>query len=491
MTLRDRFCAHPVLWAWAVIFAAEAAMNTIFGHRFGGPLYASFFLAFAVLGCWAADRAFDVRGASAAAWRARALYGVPTVLCIALSQFSGWSVMGVTVSDGIARRAVAGDMTQNLRDQIQMKKDALAKRASLAAPNEIEAAIAAELGRYIKKASGTIGQATKDCAEPAWAPTACKRVNELKAQLAAASNAAALPGEIAALEQQMITAGVTGGPEAQFEVLKNITGWKMDQIKFWVSIFIVAMVGLFSNLGLAIVGGRPFDAAAAEPNWTHEWGPPRLSYQPHRGAPPDVPPPPYDQPITGRPGPGRNEDFGYDAGGRRAAGVSPAPSTNAAPSHGGNVHGAPITINLGGLSGAGSGAGGRLPEGLSPAPSQELPAAHGASGFAHQMPALETGPAFAPLPPSSPVDRSALNAMIDNCLAFRAACAIDQAGAVVAAGEMYQRYREWAGVRAVDAGAFHTIFAALTGLEFVLFGGVHHYAGVALKREPMLAAVNG
>jgi hypothetical protein len=91
--------------------------------------------------------------------------------------------------------------------------------------------------------------------------------------------------------------------------------------------------------------------------------------------------------------------------------------------------------------------------------------------------------------PNQPVDRNPLRQMMDDLLVFKAHALADQPGAATPAAAVYGRYRESAGPKAVDEGAFHTMFSAVTNARQVVFGGVAHYADIALRSAGQLKVV--
>jgi hypothetical protein len=458
--LMTRFKDHPILWAWLVIFFAEAGMNVMFGLRFGGLFYASIFGAMAVLGAYMADKLFEVRGQSLAAWGQRFKYGLPTLVAILLSQVSGWSVMGVTISDGLAAREIAADGSADLRAQLKAKRDALAKRSDVATASEIETQIAALMAVYVSKGKGTVGELTEQCAKPDWAPVTCRKVAELRATLAQAGTAAALPAEITALQKRLDEAGATGSSGAQLDVLTTLTGATTDQAKFGLSLLFVAAVGLFSNLGLALIGGRA-EPEAMTTGWSY--GPPRLAGPAQAyaaadayGAPEgygarDMGPMPEGPRPGGRPPVARPHplDLPDHAGGALTAGGAQA-----------TMHAAPINIYMGSE------------------PQRAAAQAPSAAVRAGALPALAGNDAA-----GQPIDRNGVNELTDQLLAFRAARLADMPGSSVPSSHLYEAYQSWSGPRAIARAAFDTMFPAVTRLQPVLFGGQAHYRGVALVTD--------
>jgi hypothetical protein len=93
--------------------------------------------------------------------------------------------------------------------------------------------------------------------------------------------------------------------------------------------------------------------------------------------------------------------------------------------------------------------------------------------------------------PSVPVDRTMANQIMDQLLAFRAACIAAVDGDVLPADTLYERYQAWAGGRALEASAFHSLFGPLNNVPRCRVGDVEHYYGVALRADhaPQLALV--
>ena len=121
---------------------------------------------------------------------------------------------------------------------------------------------------------------------------------------------------------------------------------------------------------------------------------------------------------------------------------------------------------------------------LNPARAAPQPDEHAGLPPSSLPPQAEAHPAiaYATPAPDRPVDRSQLRELLDGLLVFRAHALADQPGALLHFDEVYAAYQHFAGSRAVAPEAFHTMFPAATGVARVEFGGVGHYADVALTQ---------
>jgi hypothetical protein len=286
--LRAELKREPVLWAMLGCWIFEAGMNAIFGYRQAGGgfslaalLYGAVFLLLAYIGAWTAVRWFAVRGKDALAWSRRAAFAIPCLGCLAISQFSGWGVLGVTLADGSAKRTIAATSSSTSATALKRKqaeRDALVVKRSIKA---IEAELDLELRKTSKKYPNGDG------------PNALL----LKAEKANAERAFALDEEIkdAMKELEAKPAVAQGNPE--FEVVTGWTAAAPETVRKYFSVFIVALVGFFATFGpaLAGVGQEDLPAAKSQADTFLE----QLDFGPRRVGS-DLPAPPYmpDQQVA-------------------------------------------------------------------------------------------------------------------------------------------------------------------------------------------------
>jgi hypothetical protein len=460
--------SNVVLWAVLACWMLEAGMNATFGYKIAGYGLSVIFVAVAVLGAYLAVKVFAVRGKDLRAWGRRAMFGVPLALCFSLCQAAGWSTLGTMLADGMTARETLATSRSSAADKLRLARD---ERAKLGAPRPIGTIKAElELEKTRKSAAYPDGRGPKALA--------------LEAELAAAERAAELdeliPNLVAELEGREQVA--EGTPH--LDVMVRLTGAKPDEVAFWWPVVLTAVIGFFATFGWPLAGvgrgGHELRQPEPDPLADFDWGPRRLpppsGYHQNQG---------FGEAGTAGASPSAQRVSSRQTADAGSPGHASFPSGGPAAAH---VHGAPINISVA-LPAAGVGGG--LEPGASPSPAAEriatepkamLPAP--GAGAALRARVLETPPAA-----QRPVDRRHVQELIDHLLCFRAACVLDAAGGVVPAREMYERYVSWAGERAISEQAFDTMFGELAGIARVNFGGVPHYRGVVLNREPRLSAV--
>lgn len=144
------------------------------------------------------------------------------------------------------------------------------------------------------------------------------------------------------------------------------------------------------------------------------------------------------------------------------------------------MHGAPITLNLYGQAPAAE-ASRALQSPALPAPAIAPDRMDRLTD--KQVGALrEVAAPFAPEAPAHPVNRDVLTEQLHALVVFDAACVRQQTGAVVAAADVYGRYADHAGPRAVSEAAFHSLYPVATGRQQTVIGGIPHYADIVLLR---------
>lgn len=315
----------PILAAFIAVWGAEATMNALYGYRSGatsstaaGLLYGTILLSFAFLGAWLGVKFLSIRGYTPLAWGRRLFIGIPLLACIVLSQITGWSVMGITISDSSAARENKADSREAKRSALKRAQEDRNLLGAQPAPAEVQAKIDKELQTYVRKEDKTVGTITSNCARPDWAPTVCRRVADLKIQLQSAERAIELDRQIASGSSAVETSGAVGAANARTATLEKLTGWSSSELDFWLNVFFVGMVGLFANLGPTLagfadpqiataIGGTEAanPAAVSPPEQHHHYYQPQVSMPPypppvpaHYPPPVYVPPSPSPQPLN-------------------------------------------------------------------------------------------------------------------------------------------------------------------------------------------------
>lgn len=278
MDLVDRIRATPILAVPAVCLFVVLAMNARTGYALadGSLLFAAIFVALGVATAYAADTGLAMR-----AWspRKRALVGW-LVVGLVVDQFCGWMTAGVLFGDGAAARTRQVESLDTARDAIRAKKE---ERARLGTPRSV-AAIEAD-----EKLECTIRSKT-------YADGVGPKCTKLRAELGDARKAAALDAEVPALQAALDKRKAVAAGAAEYTVpmkLVAAAGYdlKADDLRFWVEMALIAVLGFWANLGWWVLS----PASAREPA-AHKrvddpdfWGPRRLA-SPERMAP--LPPQP-------------------------------------------------------------------------------------------------------------------------------------------------------------------------------------------------------
>lgn len=258
---RKALAQHTILIAFMAVWAFEAFMNALYGYEWGaasskpkGLLYGGIFLAFAFIGAWLGVKFLSVKGQTLAAWLRRAAIGLPLAGCFALSQVTGWSVFGLTLSDGSAVRETKDITRKNVISSLKRAQDDRALLGPQPSPAEIQAKIDKELSTFVRREEKTIGQLTSNCAKPDWAPSACKRVAEFKIALQSAERAVELDTKISTGGAAVSKVENVGEVGARTSVLRKLTGSSDEDLDFVLTLFIVFMIGFFANLGGTLAG---------------------------------------------------------------------------------------------------------------------------------------------------------------------------------------------------------------------------------------------
>lgn len=263
MSLTPGFFTHarsrPILLAFVAIWLLEAGMNTLYGFKRGGGGigaigYAATFLAIAVVAAWLPLRLQMIRGNGAMAWLQRSAIIVPLVMCVVVSQVAGWAVMGVTVADGQAKRDTAAMGRTVAVEKLERDRAARKSLGDQPAPEQIAARIEAELATTIRRTGLTIRDATNDCAEPSAAPGPCQRVAKLRTQFKDAQRAADLDGRIANGIGDVERAPQIAEGAPDVAVVAALTGAPKEDVRFWMTVALVGVIGFFANFGFALAG---------------------------------------------------------------------------------------------------------------------------------------------------------------------------------------------------------------------------------------------
>lgn len=450
---KDEIERQPIILGVLLIFVIACGFNAQMGASTAdGPaamLYAGLFVAFAALGAYAAAKQASLSsGRRFAAW---VLIGVQLVV----GQMGGWQSLGITLEkgaakmeDGAAQRGARVDELARLR----------AERAEIKSTRP-RAAIEADERLECSRTSASY----KDGVGP--------KCTGFRVELAQAKRAEFLDARIPALADEIAGGGKVRDASALYQVPAALagavaSGWSghpiavtAEQVRFGWLVFLVASIEIVGILGFWLFGVG--HAAPRHHDERHEY----------EIDPVALPLPPRRMALTGPPPP-----RGPGGGGERAP-------TSAA-SH------APITVNVGVPQLAGPQSAGRSAPGSASEPAIVEPAVlvPQAMRERHDLTGL---PADAP-----PVDRSRLVRALsreeqeaaDVLLAFEAACIMHSPGCYTTLAELYQRYRSWAGQRAIAASAFARLWPDVTGIAIDSIGGEPH-ARHALLRAPLLRAV--
>lgn len=453
--LRD----EPIILAWFGVWFVVAALNFHAGIKTGGYPLAIAFVCLAMLGAYAS---LELDGADRAR---RAGLIVLIVAQLALGQYAGWSTIGLTLNSSAAGLDTEAGTHNTASEQLAQAK---AERAKLGTPRTIAAI---EADEHLECESG-IGP----------------KCTILRRELADAQRAADLDRDIPDLVKQLGQGPQLTDANAPYRVAQSLGSTiasllkggsrqaSRDDVIFWFSIFVTAVLEFVGTMGpwLFRIKEKWADPEPPKPvvdGW--DFGPKRISYV---GA--------GDTPSASRP-PALDEDTRAGAGSPRGSGSSSAGGdglhqplqTSASIPGNQHQHGAPITVNLYGQSGA------QQPTPLVPI-NPDVVADKNVAALRQVTqrrldPEIEQSVREAP---DVPVDNSELIGLLHGFNVFKAKCLVDQRGAWIEAAQVYQHYRAWGQERACSEAAFHSLFPATTSVELKLAGGVPHYAGIALKR---------
>ena len=480
------------VWAVGGAFLIEVLVNALFGYRIAGVPLMAVTVSIAFMGAFCGIAFRDVHGLDAWAWIRRTAFGLVFFACLAFSQWSGWSVFSQMLADGSVINDVTAKQGSVARDELtrleaQQKKVGVT-RAVATIENEINAA----LNIVIKQTGKTVREATRECADPSYAPSTCRKVDGLKTELATAKEAASLPERIASQLAAVGKAPKVASGDAYMSGAERVFGAGKDDLRHYFVLFVTALIGIIANLGPALIGlAGPGGNSPPGARAGGDWGAPGpQGPHPHSGhyAPQyaGYPPPqywPHYQPRIAAPA---QEVLPP----QHARSAQPGHHTQHAPVHYGapqgapqSMHGAPINIHFGAAA--------PLPPHAAAAPisapataSFANPPEQTFSRVAADVPALPP-----PEPASRPVATGRLKEIIDQLLTFEAACIVAMQGAVVTADELLARYRSWAGGRAMGAVAFLECYGEYSALATRReFGGQVHFEGIQLREQRLQVA---
>jgi hypothetical protein len=477
---------HLVLLLPLTFLVVEAGANAVFGYRraIGGnaPMVVALLQAAMYAGVALLAAEIVLRWGGLTGKSQKTFAGVVLAGCLLWSQVCGWSIIGAVIGDAqVARetQALKGSIT---RDTLRGNQTELKKLADVGTPKEIQERIEAQYATFIKQAGKTVGEATNKCADPGWAPNTCKRVAELKADLARAERKSVLEKNVSAGVDAVgkgpqVSAGATDVAVPVGMMLRFGLGDSEEKLtedaRFWMQVFVVAMITLLATAGFPLVGfGHDrLSELAADPK-------PYLAVRTLLAAPElamDLDP--YGQPHAQRP-PARAHDGLSQYQPQVLPPNHPSLFTASAvppnTSHGGSsAHVAPnVTINVGAdrplASQALAG-----PESTRQRDGEQ--ATSTPSRLAQAAPVIVDAPAA----PDRPVDRSSIKAHLDQLAVFRAASLADAPGMMVSADDLVRRYGAWAGGRAMQREAFLTLFEQLVPMRTI--GGVRHFMDVTFR----------
>lgn len=473
---RDEISRHPVLVGWLVIFIVHAGMNAKLGHEIGGGEglaaigYALAFLGFAFVGAWAADRV--LLGHVTPSLRRGCM--LLALLQVLIGQVAGWQSFGLTLSRGAGKLEAAA--TQR------------------ATTTEALASARAELKQIgVTRAIGTIRAAeTLECSikSRAYKDGVGPKCTGLREELATAERRAKLEEQVTALVANLRQGPNVKDGNALYEVPQGIANALVgvvtgapgkvtpDDVRFVWLIVLVFALEFFGTFGLALIrmtgehdgvppgGGRRTHASGDTTNAPR--GP-----NPLQAA--------VDAMVAALPAPAPMMALAAPGGAFTGSGPGAMP------------HGAPIniTVQAAGFPGFG-GAGAPSQAAAIPLVAEDVPTAEARVARLPARRHLAALPADAP-----PVDRSRIARALssdereaaDVILAFRAACLEDAPGGIVTADDIHNRYRYWAGERALSSDAFYALLGDLAGIRPVMIGGFPHVRGVALRSGAKLERV--
>lgn len=416
---------NKMLLVPAVALAVVLVMNARTGYMLtGGSLaFAAVFVAVGVATARAAAVAFSMPD-----WSPRKVAMIGWLIVgLAADQYCGWMTAGVMFGDGAAARQTQSDNLNTLREQLTAKRD---ERKALGTPRAIDA-IKAEL------------QLECSITSPRYKDGVGPRCTKLKSDLAGAERAAKLDAEIGPLMTQIEGRRQVAAGHAEYTVPLRLSamvgaGLGPDDIRFWVEMMLIAILGFLANIGWWLFDDRrpasaPAGGSSSGGSSPDDWGPRLLT------------------------GPDRHADTAPHSSAPALSSWSrPAPAT------------APVPL----VPAPSAGVAAPLD------PDRRVPA----PAVVAALPGPSTAAAAAP------VDRGAVNASLDKLLTFKAArlepCAPD--ARPLPLSWAYREYMSWARGRGVSGAAFRELMVA-SGSTLASLNGVEHLVGVQLRQDATAA----
>lgn len=480
---------QPMIAVVLLIWCVTAGFNAVMGYDTGGGwhggikswLYAGCFVGIAAIGAYGWAQQAQERGAI------RFVLVLFGLLQLAFGQVAGWQSLGLTLSKGAT---LLEDQASTRKSATSALDDARAELAKIGTTRAI-GAIKADETLECRRTSSQY----KDGVGPA-----CTR---LRGELASAERAEKLRELIPTLTGNVGTAPKVSNPNALYEVpvalANGIQAWwtgkkpeiTPDDARFWWLVFLVVTLELIGTFGFWVFGihgsdpeddggsrkphggnddrGRGFldglddglALAGAGSSVSHHKPLRRMVLRPRLPTPPAWPP---ARPLDAQ---------------------HVLPQIGGQPANGGaSAHGAPITINFPSVPQIGA---------ISPQAADGIRAAAVDAPLpssAGEMPARAPQHDVGAIEDSPPVDRSGAGAIIDNLLAFKAACCVDVSGGHITDENMYDRYVAWRGPDAIAPATFDALFPDIAKLRSMIVNGRRHYVDVTL-RAPSLVAIAG
>lgn len=479
--------------------------------------------------------------------------GVMTIillLCFAISQVAGWSVFSTNFADGSVRRQVQATSGATAREEVDRLR-ALTKKTGLQRPvGTIEAEIEAALRTVVRGTGKSVGEVSRSCAEPAAAPTVCRQVGVLRAEIATAREAADLPKRLEAALARLNSAPTVAEGDPYIHFIGGVFGGADPAtVWFWLVLVFVAGIGIAANVGPGLVrlirheqsglhsrlllqagtlavagaffietganalfgwriGGWPAAAgfvviavlgallgvtlaegladAAVAADRTAPRAPALLP--PAHAAAGFVSPPAPQSPGGG--GPAGGPHWGPPAGpGPGTVVVTGSGQPSMAPGAAHHMHGAPINITV-----SSQPAGAASPGGFSPfaSPGEAAAAEPGRRAPAPAPAAAAELLLPTPKPPARPVTTNKVRELLDHVRTFEAAELQPAPGGRVDGEAVWQRYQQWAGGRSISRSVLFDMLGELG--EYTRradFGGAVGFDGVVLRGTPALRLVAG
>jgi hypothetical protein len=203
--------ASPMLLVFGVLFLVMAMFNAAFGwtrgvNTIGQIGLAASFGCLAISQAWLPDRMWRARAVTKAGRvLERMILGIALAMCLALSQVAGWSAIGqqfeAAEQKADSARLARGADIQLLKSRQQELTALAGQRSSAEVRGQIEALLATPL-----RNGKTVAIVSHQCSQPEMAPSACRQVVQLKAELPKAERAETLKAQIAHAGRQMANA---------------------------------------------------------------------------------------------------------------------------------------------------------------------------------------------------------------------------------------------------------------------------------------------